>query len=140
MNLIDNKTPYGETLRCPSCDGFNFHLYRSNIHGNDELVELANCLDCHTATYALALKDKYHDDKGEDFEIIGRIKHTVTFECGECRRQYKDEKKIYEETMYDGTTFTDIDPEPELKCPEHPNATGSLLIEDVEEGWKDEMK
>ena len=127
-------------VRCPSCDGFTFHMYRNNIHHDDEMGEIAHCLDCDTATYAAALKDEYHEDKGEDFDILTRVKHIITFECNECRRQYTDDTKIYVETMYDGTTYDDMDPEPDWKCPDHHNAVCSLLIDDVPEGWKDEMK
>jgi hypothetical protein len=66
--------------------------------------------------------------------VSDRIKHIITFECDECQRQYKD-NKIYEETVYANTIYSDIDPEPKWKCPEHPNATGCLLIEDVEEEY-----
>jgi hypothetical protein len=96
-----NKGPYGTCLRCPSCDGFTFHMYRNNIHHDDEMGEIAHCLDCDTATYAAALKDEYHEDKGEDFDILTRVKHIITFECM-------------------------MDPEPDWKYPDHPNAVCSL--------------
>jgi hypothetical protein len=72
-----NKTPYGTCLRCPNCDGFNFYMYRSSIYGDDEPQDIADCLVCHVPTYTFALKDKYHEDKGKDFEIVARIKHKI---------------------------------------------------------------
>jgi transcription elongation factor Elf1 len=127
----ERKGPYGEPLRCPGCDGFNFYIYRSNIHGDDEPHEIANCLDCNTATYVFAMKDRYHEDRGQDFKILDRTKHTIIFQCRVCGQQYQDDT-LYEETSYDNTTYNDIDPEPSGKwrCSEHPNIPCDLLVGD----------
>jgi hypothetical protein len=50
-----------------------------------------------------------------------------TIECDECNMHYND-NKTYIETIYEGTTYSDLDPEPiDWKCPKHPNA-GTALV------------
>ena len=124
--------PYGKHLTCPSCDGSSFFMYRSNIHGDDQPQEIADCIDCHTSTYASALKSQYHDDKGIDFAIIGQDNISITFECQECGNQF-DDKTAYKQTVYDNTIYHDIDPEPVWNCPDHPQSTCNLLISDLDE-------
>jgi hypothetical protein len=128
-NIEDRKGPYGKPLACPNCNGMQFAIYRSNIHYGDNEEEIADCLNCNSTIYTRLLKNKYHEDKRKDFEVIGNEKLRVTVACDKCDKHY-EEDKTYIQTIYEGTTYSDIDPEPiDWKCPKHPKAGTALFLQ-----------
>ena len=112
---------YGAPLACPNCSGTDFSMHRDSIHPEDSEDAIAVCASCHTSTYAFALKEKY---SGNDFEIAGKEKEGISFTCTLCGERYEDATEFYEATTYKNTSYTVIDPEPnmERRCPKHPEA------------------
>src|SRR6266516_7561461 len=78
---------YGPALRCPSCGGTEFFIYRGKLFTDQErktIEPIADCKNCcrdptvsmGTGTYVFALKTNYHDDKAKDFKITRKAKIT----------------------------------------------------------------
>jgi hypothetical protein len=52
---------------------------------------------------------------GKDFEIAGKEKEGMSFECAECGERYEDATEFSEATTYKNTSYMDIDPEPNME-------------------------
>lgn len=126
-NLKDNNvseyTP--KILRCPKCKQTEFNIIRTQVFDkegkNPHITECAECVECQGTTIVTHLRESPHE---VDFERIVNI----TYECRECGRQYSPNRTFKDIYYLDGES--EIIPEPDWKCPDHPKASCNLLIDD----------